>query len=892
VTGGTDTDRFPRSTCTLRIVTSKQQNFTPNVCFHHIFQDLNKSITRSMKPIPAVGLSSALVQIIDFSVNVLRNDHPIYQPEDPSTTPVENAIVLQNIVSNLYRLTDLIDQSELKRLQGDKAEKRKSAKLSEAAQQLLKHSEELKELVEGLRDALISAQARGTTEDPKWATAREALMNGVWKKKDVTSTKKKLRTIRREIDTSLLLALRQYLDQSAETGLPVFAKDGSDAELTHWEKWQNDALDSIHANDWKPNKKKNVEEFAKIVDQLVTVEKEDHFCESIFKCLRFEEADERMHSIDAPMDGSMKWIFNDERMSDEGGLLEWFGNTRGENLFWIQGKPGCGKTTLTRHLFRNSQIFDYLEAWSGSAPGITAAFFLWNAGTEMQKSAVGLLRCILYESLQDMIYGPLEQDQGIVQWLFGDRWQQFTSHGGGLHEFTFTELTKAFGLMVSDVSKKFMFMVDGLDEMDEHPSELVEAIISAAKKDNVKIVVSSRASPELQTAFEGKPSLVLDEWTKKDAAAYIMNRLDKTETLVTMRRRSDNVEEMNVINTLAEKADGVFLWAKLATEALIQGAKEDDTFTAMRNRAWELPDTLDLLIPNIVASMKAEESEQLWKIVALLESHSTACPGILPLSFALTSDTKATIAADIRPLKSAETTKRVDDIRTLLQKDLKSLISIFDTSSPEVPETRGRPESLKVTYTHRIIRPLLASLPAPTNSTLNPALQWSAAHLWTLKTLSSESIWNPLADCINSTLLLFQQSDPKKFPLTYLDSAGSAALTHHAKSLSDSDLPSFPSTPILTFLDLAVLLNIQPYIAIKTKNVDKKEVRHAIDFSRGVRKRWGKGGEDKWVSGKGREELRKGFDGERMEIDAMLEYYGKSVRFGSAKMWVDTPEWE
>jgi hypothetical protein len=111
-----------------------------------------------MKPIPAVGLSSALVQIIDFSINILRKDHPIYRPSEATATSVENATILQDIINNLYRLTDIIDKSELKKLHDAKTEQKKAAKLSEAAQQLLKHSEQVKELVEGLRDALIAAQ--------------------------------------------------------------------------------------------------------------------------------------------------------------------------------------------------------------------------------------------------------------------------------------------------------------------------------------------------------------------------------------------------------------------------------------------------------------------------------------------------------------------------------------------------------------------------------------------------------------------------------------------------------------------------------------------------------------------------------------------------------------
>jgi hypothetical protein len=402
------------------------------------------------RPIPAVGLASALVQVVDFSINTLRKDHGIYRSGD-DITPADNATVLQDIVNNLYRLTDLIDQSELKKIQDEKSgQKKGAAKLSEAAQQLLKHSEQVKELVEGLRDALIAAQAKGAPPDDKlWPTARDALLNGTWKKKDVTNTKKKLRAMRREVDTSLLLALRQYLDNSVETGLPVFAQDHASA--SHWEKWQNAALDAIHTNEWRPNKKKSIDDFAKIVDELVVAENEAYFCDQVFKLLHFDAINERLHAIVSPMDGSMQWLFNDARMQDENNFLDFLSNTRGEHLFWLTGRPGCGKSVLMKHIFHNAQVFEYLEAWSGSAPGITAAYMFWNSGSAMQKSSVGLLRTILYESLQDMIFGPLELEEGILRELFAGRWECFKSYGGGLGEFGFQELRSAFEKMLGEV---------------------------------------------------------------------------------------------------------------------------------------------------------------------------------------------------------------------------------------------------------------------------------------------------------------------------------------------------------------------------------------------------------------------------------------------------------
>jgi hypothetical protein len=849
----------------------------------------------STSPIAAVRLASALVQVLDFSINTLRKEHAIYQPTN-DISPVDNATILQDIVNTLYRLTDVVDQSDLKKQQDDKPGQKKNAKPGEAAQQLIKQSEQVKELVEGLRDAFIAAQALESPDGTIWPTARDALLNGAWKKKDITSAKKKLRALRRDVDTTLLLALRQHLDQDAKAGLPVSPQDDSDASLGHLEKWQNEALDAINTNDWKPNRKKNVEDFVTIVDKLITAENEAHFCEETFKLLWFDESDERLHSIATPMAGSMNWVFSDERMQDEGALLDWLGNTRGEHLFWLTGRPGSGKSVLTKYLFRNPHVFDYLEAWSGSAPGITAAYTFWNCGTELQNSPVGLLRTVLYEALQDMIYGPLEQGRDILQLLFQERWEQFKSYGGGLHDLSFAELRTAFELMISDTDKKFLFMIDGLEEMQEYSIELVDTIISATQRENVKMIVSSCESPEYAEAFRDRPKLVLHEWTRRDSQAHILHTFDDWDALKSLRARPDNVEEMNVINTLAEKADGVYLWAKLATAFILQGLEEGDSFTALRYRAGELPHTLESLLSHIVDSLPPDDAKQFWKITTLLESHTHASPNLIPLSFALTSDTKEAIAADTKPLKSAEISKRIDDMRTLLDHTCSSLLTIFDTTPPP-PDSSPSPSPspfpsqhyyLKISYTHRTIRTFLSIHHPHPNIPVsyNPTTQWAASHLWSLKMLnpSASHIWPALAASLESALRMYDRANV--YPLTYIESAVSAALSHHLKASLTSDIPSFPTNPsttLTTFLDVAVLLNFTGYIALKARDSDKKDIRHAIDFSREVRKRLGKDGEMRWLGGKGRERLREEYGGERAEVESVLVAWGKDVKDKSGK---------
>jgi len=865
------------------------------------------------KPIPAVGLASALVQVVDFGINTLRKDHGIYrQPpgdsddDEAAIAPEDgNSAVLQDIIDNLWRLTDLIDQSELKKLQDEKSgQKKGAAKLSEAAQQLLKHSEQVREIVEDLRDALIAAQGKGHPEQKIWLTARDALLNGTWKKKDVTNTKKKLRALRREVDTSLLLALRQYLDHSVETGLPVYSQDTSDSPLRHWEKWQNTALDAIHTNDWRPSKKKNIEDFAKIVDALIVAENEAYFGEQVFKLLHFDEIDERLHAVASPAEGSMLWLFNDERMQDEGGFLDFLSNTRGEHLFWLTGRPGSGKSVLMKHIFRNAQVFEYLEAWSGSAPGITAAYMYWNSGSKMQKSAVGLLRTILYESLQDMIFGPLEQGEGILRELFSERWECFKSYGGGLHDFKFKELRRAFEKMVADTEKKFLFMIDGLDEVDgltetdEYAGDVVDLILATAKRENVKMIVSAWDSSPYTEVFHDRPKLTLDDWTRRDSQAHILRTFDEWEGLKAMRRKSDNVEEMNVVNTLAEKADGVYLWAKLATRYILQKATEVDDFTKLRFRAGELPHTLDDLLEVIVETLADEDAEQLWGITTLLESHEHASPDIIPLSLALKADIKATNA---KPLKTKDITKYIEDMQDLTTRQCTSLISIFDTSPPEHDDNDTLHQYLKVSYTHLTIRRFLVARQPQPNMTLDPVRQWAAAHLHTLKQLppsSSAQTWPAFSACLESALQLYDAT--QKYPLSYIDAASSTALTQHTKSPT-STLPSFPSpaTQPTSPLAIAAFLNLREYIAItlKAKAPDRKEVRHAVDFSREMCKRLGKGGEMCWLSGQGRKRLREVYGSDRTETDALLAGYARSVRFSlgsrdGARSAVDLPAYE
>jgi hypothetical protein len=628
-------------------------------------------------------------------------------------------------------------------------------------------------------------------------------------------------------------------------------------------------------------------------------ENKAHFCREIFAHLHFAEQDDRLHSISTPHEGSYDWVF-EKRGQKESSLLRWLGDTSGRNVFWMTGKPGCGKSTLMKHLFRNERLFPQLEEWSGHDPGFLTGCFLWNCGNDMQKSSIGLLNTLLYETLQDMIYGPFEQDPAIIPWLFSDRWNQFLSYGGGLGTFTLPELRTAFDLLVSDASKKFLFMVDGLDEIEEGPETLLDIFLTATKRENVKMCISSRKEPVFQEAFDGCPRLEVDRYMRKGILSCVLYAFDQNETMFSIPAEdSDGTEERAIILQIVDKSNGVFLWASLATELLLQDVQETDEVATIRARVDALPFDVEDLVAYIVESLSVRQLEQAAKLIRLLEAHGY--PSLLPLCFAADPDTSSSLSADVRPLTSLEVLTTIDDMRSLLKYKCKTLLAIFEAGPAEQPRTSSdmNLKHFRVNYTHRCIRDFLRSdkilsrVKQATNyDALNTTENWANAHLWTLKTLAPRDdempVWTALADCLDHALRL--EAPTKRVRLTYLDEVAATLATHlSSPTASSTDMNFPPGATVTSFLDIAVLCNLSGFVTIKTSKPDRKEIRHAIDYAKDVRKVIDAGGEERWLGN--RVALREAYAAASPEVAALLEYHTRSVRFSTQKPVVELPEW-
>lgn len=71
-----------------------------------------------------------------------------------------------------------------------------------------------------------------------------------------------------------------------------------------------------------------------------------------------------------------------------------------DNIFRVKGKAGSGKSTLMKFICIHPRTTEHLQAWAGGEKIITAKYFFWNAGTELQRSYNGLMRSLLFDILR------------------------------------------------------------------------------------------------------------------------------------------------------------------------------------------------------------------------------------------------------------------------------------------------------------------------------------------------------------------------------------------------------------------------------------------------------------------------------------------------------------
>jgi hypothetical protein len=715
-----------------------------------------------MDPLTALGLASNIIQIISFTSDLISNSREIYKSADGKL--VQN-LELEAITRNLYDLSSHLSFPRQRRKDLSDTDK----ELQELCKGCTRVSAQLIKVIQGLT---VQGNHR------KWGSFRQAL-NSVWEKDKIEELSKRLERYRSQIDTMLLVSLREQI-QHGETKASIPSSPrgqhiGGAMEETR--RWQRELMEELRQNNWELQNHQDVANFSLRLSVYTKDKREQLMKARILQKLHFTNMGDRYERIENAYRKTFNWIFFDEenvteysslsavgstlthrlqevvlsqnptstacgidnsKIVDGGSSTSWETGLREtqsqsnsfvhwlktqDTIYWITGKPGSGKSTLMKYLYNDPRTMEHLRAWAGPQALVMAGFFFWNSGTVMQMSKMGLLQALLYQSINNSI--------DLIPILFPERWKSYELFGDDLHPWSWSELALAFKNLTSEKSQMFFFLIDGLDEFEGDHAELANFVLEHSSGSNVKMCVASRPWLVFEDAFQRQPSLRVEELTAGDIHHFVTEKLRDNDMFIKLEMIEPN-EAGNLVTEVTGKASGVFLWVRLVVLSLLEGLRDGDRIADLQNRLLLLPSDLEDLFLKILDRLNPLYFEQASKLFQIV--HAADEPlSLVDLSFAEEGHEKA-IGTEVNAISLDQTKFRAETMRRRLNSRCKGLL--------EATTLKSTGHLAQVQYLHRTVKDFLNRpdtwdyILSGTSDSFNPDISLCGGYLYQLKSMT------------------------------------------------------------------------------------------------------------------------------------------------------------
>ena len=304
-----------------------------------------------------------------------------------------------------------------------------------------------------------------------------------------------------------------------------------------------------------------------------------------------------------------------------------------DQIYWITGKPGSGKSTLVKYLSQskgdacstNSRCYPFLRRWAGERDLMVVPFYFWASdNAELQKSRGGLLRTLLHLILCAKPW--------LVPIAFPLEWESLSLTGSfyPLPMWSEEHLMKSLLQILSALGEKdtcICFYIDGLDEFEGEPQlaiTLVEQLAASGR--HVKLCAASRPWNEFQEAFRLCPKLRLEDLTRDDIRLFVSKKLKNHPQFANLAIRDKSFAN-GIVDKIVDKASGVFLWVALVVNSLLSGLSTGDRIQDLEQAIDDLPAGLRELYERLLLSLPKQYRANRAEMIMLIE----ASQGILPL---------------------------------------------------------------------------------------------------------------------------------------------------------------------------------------------------------------------------------------------------------------------
>lgn len=429
----------------------------------------------------------------------------------------------------------------------------------------------------------------------------------------------------------------------------------------------------------------------------------------LLNSLHFEGLRHRQDNVASAHKSTLQWLLTDFPPKQYSGpppeLASWLRD--GHGIYWVRGKPGSGKSTLMRFLCENEGTNSLLRDWSQSKKLVIAPYFFWSPGTKLQRSQKGLLQSLLYEVLQRCpeLISKVYKDPERTHYRFPEE------------DWSFSELKTAFSQLKKqkDVSARFCFFIDGLDEYDGESQEgtyddLIQTIEDFVKSPDIKVCLSSRPWNVFRDAFGCYPSLALENLNRDDIDSYVRSTLVEDQRFVRLCKENTFYQEL--VEEIVEKAQGVFLWVYLVVRSLRKGLVNSDTVEILRERVRSLPSDLKAFFCQILDSV-----DDVYKIqTARTFKVILACHRPFPLVGLACLDEDDCLGVNTKivneePLKKRTVIAIHEEMRRRLDGQCRGLLEVTTACSKSNPfdTTRRLFFGERIEFLHRTVRDFLES---------------------------------------------------------------------------------------------------------------------------------------------------------------------------------------
>lgn len=277
-----------------------------------------------------------------------------------------------------------------------------------------------------------------------------------------------------------------------------------------------------------------------------------------------ELEDENHHGEDEYSDLSMEdWFKKESPEILWNSFTDWLQSNH--SIYWIAGKPGCGKSTLAKFILSEPRTKIALANWRRDA--IIASHHFWRPGGLMQRSIKGMLCSIIYQ-LIPFLPNAIEYASANVAGL---------NQKDADTDWSTSELQQLCLGLIKHCGMPLCLLIDGLDEcvpQDDH-QKLLE-ILDSIRAPSVKIIALSRSEPVFEKRFRHEPQIRVQDLTAEDLLVYAKDMLP-TE-----------IQDF-FLEDLVLKAEGVFLWLVLAVQDINRGFSNGDSLADLHDRAKGFP---------------------------------------------------------------------------------------------------------------------------------------------------------------------------------------------------------------------------------------------------------------------------------------------------------------